>query len=88
MVAPKIPDEEPDEVVQAAVLAHILDEHPTQLCHCDLIRELSNDPDDKSACDDINRAVRDLVKAGLLRKHGEYFLPTRPALHFHRLPWL
>lgn len=74
-------------MVQYTVLIHILDEHPTQLRHSDLLRELPDDPDDKCACDAINRAIRDLRKAGLLNKHGEYVLPTRPALHFHGLPW-
>ena len=35
--------------------------------------------------DAVERAIRELVGAGLLRCDGGYVVPTRAALYFHRL---
>jgi hypothetical protein len=35
--------------------------------------------------DAVERAIRELVGAGLLRCEGGYVVPTRAALYFHRL---
>jgi hypothetical protein len=33
----------------------------------------------------VERAVRDLVAGGLLRRLGDLVLPTRPAVNYHRI---
>ncbi|HEX7279382.1 MAG TPA: hypothetical protein VF255_07140 [Solirubrobacterales bacterium] len=69
-----------DQQIERVVLAHVIDAHPTTLRLSDLIRELG-DPDDFAKRDSIERAVRDLVKGGLLFKCEGAVLPTRQALY-------
>jgi hypothetical protein len=83
MVASSLAGE--DHVVQAAVLALVLSLCPDQLTLVELTREMVGDPGDFAERDAVERAVRDLVGAGLLRRSGELVLPTRAAVHFHRL---
>jgi hypothetical protein len=63
---------------QSAVLSLVLDGHPTLLAASEIAREMG--PGDA-----VERAMRDLTGAGLLRREGETVLPTRAALHFERL---
>jgi hypothetical protein len=67
-----------------AVLRHVIEAHPATLRLSDLIRELG-DPDDFSERDRIERAVRDLVKGGLLFRCEGAVLPTRAALYLCEL---
>jgi hypothetical protein len=74
------PDQE-DRAAQVALLHHVLDEHPALLCKSDLIRELSNDPDDWVQRDAVERAISELVKRGLLQWLDDFVLPTRAAVY-------
>jgi hypothetical protein len=67
-----------DTQAQRAVLAFVLDQHPATLTICEIAREFSE-------ADETERAIRDLVGAGLLRCEGASVLPTRAALHADRL---
>lgn len=67
-----------DAAVQSAVLSLILSEHPALLASEEVEREMGSG-------DAVDRAVRDLTGAGLLRREGASVLPTRAALHFDRL---
>ena len=67
-----------DDAVQSAVLGLVLAEHPALLASDEVERELGAD-------DAVERAVRDLTGAGLLRQEGATVLPTRAALAFNRL---
>lgn len=69
---------------EGAVLRHVVDAHPSTLRLSDLIRELG-DPSDFSERDGIERAVRELVNAGLLFKSDGTILPTRQALYLFDL---
>jgi hypothetical protein len=69
-----------DQRNEGAVLRHVVETHPATLRLSDLIRELGN-PDDFSERDGIERAVRELVNAGLLFKSEGAVLPTRQALY-------
>jgi hypothetical protein len=73
-----------DRQVEQAVLAHVLATHPATLRLADLIRELG-DPDDFAKRDGIERAVRELVKGGLLFRCKGAVLPTRQALYYEEL---
>ena len=73
-----------DQQVERAVLSHIIDTHPATLLLSDLIRELG-DPSDFSERDGIERAVRELVKGGLLFRCEGTVLPTRAALYLCEL---
>jgi hypothetical protein len=76
---------EEDAAVEAAVLRQALAVHPTALTQVELGRELGADGGDFAAHDAIERAVRDLVGAGLLHRQGELLLPTRAALRLVEL---
>jgi hypothetical protein len=74
-----------DEAVQSATLSLLLSLHPDLLTEAELIREMVAGSGEFAERDAVERAVRDLVGAGLLRRCGELVLPTRAAVHFHRL---
>jgi hypothetical protein len=66
------------------VLVHVIDTHPTTLRLSDLIRELG-EPEDFAKRDRIERAVRELVKGGLLFRCEGAVLPTRQALYAYEV---
>jgi hypothetical protein len=72
---------------QAVVLAQVLSNWPTHLRLSDLVREIASDPRDFAERDKVERAVHDLVAAGLVFRCESVALPTRAALHFNRLPF-
>ncbi len=70
-----------DGFFEEAVLRHIIDWQPTILRLEDLIREVSPDPREFAHRDGVQRAVRDLIKVGLLFREGECILPTTAAIY-------
>lgn len=72
------------DVLEAAVICHLLDEHPATLTLADLLRELGN-PLDSAAGDRMNIAVRELAQAGLVEVEGRRVLPSRPAIRYSEL---
>jgi hypothetical protein len=73
-----------DAKVERVVLAFLLEEHPSQLTIPELSLALNADPGFDSN-DAVERAVRELVGAGLLYCCGGFVLPTHAALYFARL---
>jgi Fe2+ or Zn2+ uptake regulation protein len=71
--------------VQQAALAILLDAHPAQLSVDELVRELTDRPDEFGPRDAIDNALRDLVGAGLVHRHGTFVFPTRAAVRFDEL---
>jgi len=69
---------------ERAVFVHVVETHPTTLKLSDLTRELG-DPQEFSERDRIERAVRELVKGGLLFRAECGVLPTRAALRAYEL---
>jgi predicted transcriptional regulator len=74
-----------DDATEAAVLQQVLTLHPTQVTEAELARELTPKEAGFRERDAIDRAVRDLVAAGLLHRREEFVLPTRAALRFSQL---
>jgi len=70
-----------DRIIQHSLLVHLTVEHPIQLTEDELIRELASEPDAFGPRDRVQQAIRDLVRIGLLHRHGSFVLPTRAALH-------
>ncbi len=79
-----IPTEE-DRQVESAVLAFVLDGHPDRLTVCELSLALGGGSSDSESGDSIERAIGELVRAGLVHRDGAFVAPSRPALCFHRL---
>jgi hypothetical protein len=73
-----------DDRVELAVLGFLLHEHPDQLTIPEVSRAMNSYSDFNSE-DAVERAVRELVGAGLLRCQGGYVVPTRAAVYFARL---
>ena len=81
-----IPTSTENAKTERAVLAFVLDEHPIRLTIPEVSLAMNAKPGGGFEHGDaIERAIRDLVGAALLRCEGGYVVPTRAALHFHRL---
>jgi hypothetical protein len=74
-----------DAKAERTVLAFLLEEHPTQLTIPELSLALYAHPGDFESDDAVERAVRELVGAGLLHCEGAFIVPTRAALYFAQL---
>jgi hypothetical protein len=72
---------EEDDVYEQAVLRHVLIAQPTVLRLCDLTREVRPEIGDCNPVDAVERAVRELVKVGLLYRDGKCILPTPAAVY-------
>ena len=79
------PPTHPEELAQQSVLAILLDAYPAQRSIDEVVREMTDRPDDFGARDTIENAVRDLVGAGLLHRHGPFVFATRAAVRFDEL---
>lgn len=76
---------EEDDRLQEAVLDWLLAAHPQQPTVSELIREFTQGSEDTAQADAIERAVSELVGAGLLHREHDAIRPTRPALRFREL---
>ena len=74
-----------DAAIEATVLRQALLLHPVQVTLVELVREVAADPEDFGQRDAVERAVRDLARAGLLHAGGEFVVPSRAALRFAEL---
>ena len=74
-----------DKKVERAVLAFLIFCYPERLTIPELSRVLSEENRDLEDDDAVERAVRELVGAGLLECRAEFVLPTRAALYFDAL---
>jgi predicted transcriptional regulator len=74
-----------DAAVEATVLRQLLLIHPGQVTIEELIVDVAADPDAFAERDAIERAVRELARAGLVHRNGEFAIPSRAALRFDEL---
>ena len=74
-----------DAAVEATVLRQLLLIHPAQVTVEELIVDVAADPDAFAERDAIERAVRELARAGLAHRNGEFAIPSRAALRFDEL---
>lgn len=77
---------ERDDQLQMAVLGHLLLEYPAPFTLDEIVRELGEpfEPTFEDT-DGLQRAVRDLVCAGLLYERDGSVLPTRATFRFSQL---
>jgi hypothetical protein len=75
---------EEDATMESALLQQVLALHPAAVTLEELTRELGEDRGDDRR-DAVERAVRDLVAAGLLHRSESFVLPSRAALRFDEL---
>jgi hypothetical protein len=74
-----------DAEVEGVVLRQLLLLHPTQVTIEELIVDIAADPEAFSERDAVERAVRELARAGLVHRTGEFAIPARAALRFDEL---
>lgn len=74
-----------DTKTERTVLAFLLDEHPSQLTIPEVSRALNARPGGFSSDDAVERAIRELDGAGLVRCANGLAVPTRPALYLAQL---
>jgi hypothetical protein len=74
-----------DAATESAVLLRVLDLHPIQLTLEELIRDVAGEEPGFAERDAVERAVRELGGAGLLRRRDGLLAPTRAALRFSAL---
>jgi hypothetical protein len=78
--------ESEDSRVEAALLQRVLDLHPTRMTAAELVRDLAGEDAEFGARDAVERAIRELIGAGLLHRGDDGLVtPTRAALHFGEL---
>ena len=81
---PSIPADE-DRKTEWAVLGYLLDAHPDQFTIPEVSRAMNAGKTDFGSEDAVERAIRQLVGAGLLHCCGGFILPTRAALYYWQL---
>ncbi len=75
-----------DAQVESVLLQRVLDLHPTHVTAAELVRDLAGEDADFGARDAVERAIRELIGAGLLhRTEDGLVMPTRAAVHFGEL---
>jgi len=67
---------------ERAVLSFLINEHPSRLTIPEVARTFYAHPSDFKKSDVVERAIRELVGAGLLHCEGAFLVPTRAALYF------
>jgi hypothetical protein len=76
---------EDDARIEATVLRWLLALHPIQITFEELLRDVCEEPDDFAERDALERAIRELGGSGLVRRNGDFVVPTRAALRFYQL---
>jgi hypothetical protein len=74
-----------EDLLQHAVLIILLDAHPAQRSTEEVVRQLTDRPDEFSERDRIENAIGDLVGAGLLHRHGPFVFATHAAVRLNEL---
>lgn len=74
-----------DATVESGVLGFVLQEHPDHLTVPELSLVLNGGPADFARKDAVERAIRELVGAGLLHICGSLVVPSRAAIYCHGL---
>jgi hypothetical protein len=74
-----------DDNAQRGVLAILLNAHPGQRSIDEVVRQMTDRPDEFAARDRSHNAIRDLVAAGLAHRHVPFVFATRAAVRFNEL---
>jgi hypothetical protein len=74
-----------DKKAERAVLGFLIYQHPERMMILELSRVLNEGGGGFDESDAVERAVRELVGAGLLEIDGAYVVPTKAALYFDAL---
>lgn len=70
-----------DERVQEAVLEHLLELYPAQPTIAEVVRELTVASSIFTVLDQVELAIRELIRMGLIHRHGDCLVASRAAVH-------
>lgn len=68
------------DAVASALLETLLDDYPAHFHVEELTRELAADPSAFGERSDVSDAIRELARAGLLHRNGDFVFATRAAV--------
>jgi hypothetical protein len=74
-----------EDQAEQSVLALLLEVHPALLSLEEIVREMTDRPDEFGPRDVVNNAVHDLVGSGLAHRHGSFVFASRAAVRFDEL---
>jgi hypothetical protein len=74
-----------EDRAEQSVLALLLEAHPALLSVDEIVREMTDRPDEFGPRDRVNNAVRDLVGSGLAHRNGSFVFASRAAVRFEEL---
>jgi hypothetical protein len=74
-----------DAKAERGVLAVVIGDYPEVYTATEVVREVTNDPEDFMERDTAERAIRSLTAVGLLHRCGPLIFPSRAALRFDAL---
>jgi hypothetical protein len=68
-----------------AILTFVFELHPAHIHLDEMMKEMARDPANAADRDDVNVALNDLVRVGLLHRQGEFVFASRAAVRGHEL---
>jgi hypothetical protein len=74
-----------EDRAEQSLLALLLEAHPALLSVDEIVREMTDRPDEFGERARVNNAVRDLVAAGLAHRHGPFVFASRAAVRSDEL---
>lgn len=78
-------DEPSDAQIQGDVMLFLFHHHPAHVAINELLRDLTAEPYGPYEHGAVEEAVRDLFRAGLVHRQGEFLFPTLAARHLRSL---
>lgn len=72
-------------VLERAVLGLLLEHHPAHLSCDEIVRAMTEYPEDLGERDSVETALRSLRGHGLLHNDGQFWFPTLAAARFDQL---
>jgi hypothetical protein len=82
---PAFSSREDERKVEDQILRLLLEEHPAQVTRSEIEVALNCGSQTFAERDAIERALLELVGHGLLHRHGDFFLPSRPSRYMASL---
>jgi hypothetical protein len=74
-----------DRNVESAVLAIVIERHPTRVAVADVVEEMMSVANAPGRSEAVERSIDELARVGLLHRRGALIEPTRAALRMVEL---
>ncbi|MGA7965556.1 MAG: hypothetical protein WCB49_06680 [Gammaproteobacteria bacterium] len=74
-----------DESVQEGILSHLIELYPAQLTIGEVVRDMTVASTVFCVVDQVERAIRDLIRVGLVHRNGDFLFASRAAVRSEAL---